>query len=206
MARSKSSQKWLREHFSDEYVQRAQREGYRGRAVYKLLELDERYHLLQPGMTVLDLGAAPGSWSEVAARKLGKHGKLIASDILPMEPLQGVGFIQGDFREDEVMQAILAELGGRRVDLVLSDMAPNMSGNDAIDQPRNIYLAELALDMAEKTLRKDGVLLVKLFHGAGFDDYVSNLKKAFARVIVRKPKASRPRSREVYALASGYKL
>lgn len=206
MARSKSSQKWLQEHFSDEYVQRAQREGYRGRAVYKLLELDERYHLLKPGMTVLDLGAAPGSWSEVAASKLGKQGKLIASDILLMEPLQGVSFIQGDFREDEVMQAILSELDGRRVDLVLSDMAPNMSGNDAIDQPRAMYLAELALDMAEKTLRKDGILLVKLFHGEGFDEYVGRLKKSFARVIVRKPKASRPRSREVYALASGYNL
>jgi len=206
MARSKSSQKWLQEHFSDTYVQRARKEGYRGRAVYKLLELDERYHLLKPGMTVLDLGAAPGSWSEVAVKKLGKQGKLIASDILPMEPLTGVSFIQGDFQEDEVMQSILEELDGRQVDLVLSDMAPNMSGNDAIDQPRSMYLAELALDMAEKTLRRDGVLLVKLFHGEGFDAYLDHLKASFSKVLVRKPKASRPRSREVYALASGYNL
>lgn len=206
MARSKSSQKWLQEHFSDEYVQRAQREGYRGRAVYKLLELDARYHLLKPGMTLLDLGAAPGSWSEVAARKIGGRGKLIASDILQMERLEGVSFIQGDFREEEVMQSILAELADRQVDLVLSDMAPNMSGNDAIDQPRAMYLAELALDIAHKTLRRDGVLLVKLFQGVGFDEYISSLKQSFNSVIVRKPKASRPRSREVYALARGYNL
>lgn len=206
MGRSKSSQKWLQEHFSDEYVQRAKREGYRGRAVYKLLELDERYHILKPGMTVLDLGAAPGSWSEVAVKKLGRKGKMIASDILPMDEIEGVIFIQGDFHEDEVLNKIIAELGGRKADLVLSDMAPNMSGVDAIDLPRAMYLAELALDLAIRTLRKDGSLLVKLFHGDGFDDYVRSLKNDFPRVVVRKPKASRPRSREVYALASGYNL
>ncbi len=206
MGRSKSSQKWLREHFSDEYVQRAQQEGYRGRAVYKLLELDARYHLFKPGMTVLDLGAAPGSWSEVAVKKVGRKGKMIASDILPMDEIEGVVFIQGDFHEDEVLNKIMAALGGQKADLVLSDMAPNMSGVDAIDLPRAMYLAELALDLATRTLRKDGSLLVKLFHGDGFDDYVRSLKDAFSRVIVRKPKASRPRSREVYALASGYNL
>ncbi|HID81455.1 MAG TPA: 23S rRNA (uridine(2552)-2'-O)-methyltransferase RlmE [Chromatiales bacterium] len=206
MGRSKSSQKWLREHFSDEYVQRAQQEGYRGRAVYKLLELDERYHFLKPGMTVLDLGAAPGSWSEVAVKKLGRKGKMIASDILLMDEIEGVVFIRGDFREDEVLNKIMAELGGQKVDLVLSDMAPNMSGVDAIDLPRAMYLAELALDLATRTLRNNGSLLVKLFHGDGFDDYVRSLKNNFSNVIVRKPKASRPRSREVYALASGYNL
>lgn len=206
MARSKSSQKWLQEHFSDEYVQRAKRDGYRGRAVYKLLELDERDHILKPGMTVLDLGAAPGSWSEVAVVKIGRKGKLVASDILPMEPLENVSFVQGDFREEIVMQAILEALQGRKADLVLSDMAPNMSGNHGVDQPRAMYLAELALDMAERTLRRDGDFLVKLFHGEGFDEYIKSLKQAFNSVRVRKPKASRPRSREVYALASGYKL
>ncbi len=206
MARSKSSQKWLREHFSDEYVQLAQREGYRGRAVYKLLEMDERYRLLQPGMTVLDLGAAPGSWSQVAVKKIGRKGKLIASDILPMEPIDGVTFIQGDFREEEVLQRILAALGERKADLVLSDMAPNMSGMDAIDQPRAMYLAELAVDLARQTLRKDGRLLMKMFQGEGSDTLLQDLKRDFSQVIVRKPGASRPRSREVYVLASGCKL
>lgn len=206
MGRSKSSQKWLQEHFSDEYVQRAQREGYRSRAVYKLLELDGRYHFLKPGMAVLDLGAAPGSWSEVAVKKLGRKGKMIASDILPVDEIDGVIFIQGDFHEDDVLNKIIAELGGRKADLVLSDMAPNMSGVDAIDLPRAMHLAELALDLATRTLRKDGSLLVKLFHGDGFDGYVRSLKAGFSRVVVRKPKASRPRSREVYALASGYNL
>lgn len=206
MGRSKSSHKWLQEHFSDEYVQRAQREGYRGRAVYKLQELDERYQLLKPGMIVLDLGAAPGSWSEITVKKLGRKGKMLASDILPMEKIDGVIFIQGDFHEDEVLNKIIAELGGQKADLVLSDMAPNMSGVDAIDLPRAMYLAELALDLATRTLRKDGSLLVKLFHGEGFDDYVRSLKGSFSSVIVRKPKASRPRSREVYALARGYNL
>ena len=206
MGRSKSSQKWLREHFSDEYVQRAQREGYRGRAVYKLLELDERYHFLKPGMTVLDLGAAPGSWSEVAVKKVGREGKMIASDILPMDEIDGVIFIKGDFHEETVLNKIMTTLGGQKTDLVLSDMAPNMSGVDAIDLPRAMYLAELALDLATRTLRNNGSLLVKLFHGDGFDDYVRSLKKDFSSVIVRKPKASRPRSREVYALASGYNL
>lgn len=206
MGRSKSSQKWLREHFSDEYVQRAQQEGYRGRAVYKLLELDERYHFLKPGMTVLDLGAAPGSWSEVAVKKVGREGKMIASDILPMDEIDGVIFIQGDFHEETVLNKIMTTLGGQKADLVLSDMAPNMSGVDAIDLPRAMYLAELALDLATRTLRNNGSLLVKLFHGDGFDDYVRSLKNNFSNVIVRKPKASRPRSREVYALASGYNL
>ncbi|MGF1642127.1 MAG: 23S rRNA (uridine(2552)-2'-O)-methyltransferase RlmE [Thiotrichales bacterium] len=205
MARSKSSRRWLDEHFSDEFVRRAQAEGYRSRAVYKLMELDDRYRLLKPGMVVVDLGAAPGGWSQVASRKLGRGARVIASDILPMVPLEGVDFVQGDFCEQIALDQIIELLGTRRADLVLSDMAPNMSGAEAVDIPRAMYLAELAVDMALKVLRPGGGFLVKLFHGEGFDDYVRLLRQNFEGVILRKPKASRPRSREIYALATNRK-
>lgn len=205
MARSKSSSRWLKEHFDDAYVQRAQQEGYRSRAVYKLIEIQQKDRVLKPGMTVIDLGAAPGGWSQYAATVLGHSGRMIALDILPMEPLPGVEFILGDFREDEVLQQLLQLLGDSGADLVLSDMAPNTSGMDAIDVPRAYYLAELALDLARQVLKPGGGLLVKLFQGEGFESYHNELKRQFKRVVMRKPKASRARSREIYALATGFK-
>lgn len=205
MARTTSSKRWLDEHFADEYVQRAQREGYRSRAVYKLLELDEKYKLIQPATTVVDLGAAPGSWSEVVASKLGSKGRLIASDILDMEPLEGVTFIKGDFREQEVLDEILKALGPAKADLVISDMAPNLSGNGAVDQPRTMLLVDLALEMAQITLKKEGCLLVKVFQGEGFDSFMKSLRENFKSVSTKKPAASRSRSREVYVLARGFK-
>ena len=206
MARSKQSKRWLKEHFDDRYVQQAQKDGYRSRAVYKLLEIDEKDHLLKPGMTVVDLGAAPGGWSQVAAMRLGDHGKLIALDILPMDALADVTFILGDFREEAVYEALLAAINGMPVDLVMSDMAPNTSGIKAVDQPRAMYLAELALELAQKTLKPGGDFLVKVFQGEGFDAYLGELKKSFNKVLVRKPQASRPRSREVYLLARDYNM
>ncbi len=206
MSRSKSSRRWLDEHHRDPFVRAAQQAGYRSRAVFKLRELDERHGLLRPGMTVLDLGAAPGGWSQYAAERLAGRGRIVASDILPMEPLPGVEFVQGDFREQAVFEALLAALDGQPVDLVFSDMAPNMSGMDAVDQPRAMYLAELALDLATRVLAPRGTFLVKLFQGEGFDAFVRDLRQRFQNVSVRKPKASRPRSREVYALARHFKL
>ena len=203
---TKSSRRWLDEHFADEFVQRAQQEGYRGRAVYKLQELDQRYKLFRPAMTVVDLGAAPGSWSEYLSRTHDGRIKIVASDILPMDVLPDVTFIQGDFTEDEVLQEILNALDDHGADFVISDMAPNMSGNSAVDLPRAMYLAELALDLAGEVLKKEGGYLVKLFQGEGFDEYCRLLRKRFTSVLVRKPRASRPRSREVYALARGFKL
>ncbi|KYZ86904.1 23S rRNA (uridine(2552)-2'-O)-methyltransferase RlmE [Alloalcanivorax xenomutans] len=200
MARSKSSQRWLREHFDDHWVARAQAEGYRSRASFKLLEIHEKDKLFRPGMRVLDLGAAPGGWAQVAGRLVGSRGTVVASDILAMDPIPDVAFIQGDFREQEVYQQILDSLGGHKVDLVMSDMAPNMSGNRAVDLPRAMYLAELALDMAESVLEPDGVFLVKVFQGEGFDEYRRSLQSRFRRVVSRKPAASRPRSNEVYQL------
>ncbi len=201
MARSKSSRRWLDEHFSDEFVRRAQQEGYRSRAVYKLIEIDERHRLLKPGMTVVDLGAAPGGWSQVAARKLGRSGVVVASDILPMESIEGVRFVQGDFLDESVLARILAEIPTERADLVLCDMAPNMSGTEAVDIPRAMYLAELARDMTRQVLKPGGGFLVKLFQGEGFDAYLRELRGSFRSVVLRKPKASRSRSREIYALA-----
>lgn len=206
MARSKSSQRWLHEHFSDEFVKRAQREGWRSRAVFKLDEIQTKYKVLRPGMTVVDLGAAPGGWSQFALTQVGGEGAVFALDILPMEPLPGVTFIQGDFREETVMQALLGALDGRPVDLVISDIAPNVSGVGAVDQPRAMYLAELAIDFADRVLRPGGALLVKLFQGEGFDPLIKVLRERYESVVVRKPKASRPRSREVYALARGFKV
>ncbi|MDQ3287720.1 MAG: 23S rRNA (uridine(2552)-2'-O)-methyltransferase RlmE [Pseudomonadota bacterium] len=206
--RSKSSQRWLREHFADPYVKKAQAEGLRSRAVYKLEELVARDRLLKPGMVVVDLGAAPGSWSQWVRQSLGSMdqanpGRVIASDILEMPSLAGVEFLHGDFREDAVLSSLETMLGDQPVDLVLSDMAPNMSGVDAVDQARVMHLAELAMDFADRHLRTGGVFLIKVFQGIGFDDYVRELRKRYAKVSIRKPAASRKRSPEVYALAQG---
>ncbi|MEW6765833.1 MAG: 23S rRNA (uridine(2552)-2'-O)-methyltransferase RlmE [Pseudomonadota bacterium] len=201
MGRTVSSQRWLHEHFTDPYVQRAQREGWRSRAVYKLIEMQEKDRVLRPGQVVVDLGAAPGGWSQYVAGLLGDQGRLFALDILPMDGFAGVDFIQGDFTEEAVFEQLLARLDGRTVDVVLSDMAPNMSGHDAVDQPRAMYLAELAVDFALRVLGPQGVYLVKLFQGAGFDAYIRDLRSQFHSVTMRKPDASRARSREVYALA-----
>jgi 23S rRNA (uridine2552-2'-O)-methyltransferase len=208
--RTKSSSRWLREHFDDEYVQRAQREGWRSRAVYKLEELDQKYRLIKPGMTIVDLGAAPGGWSQYAAKVVGRNGQIFALDILPMEPLSDVRFLQGDFREEAVLERFRAELAGsdgvRPIDLVMSDMAPNISGVGAVDQPRAMYLVELAVEFARAHLRPGGTFICKVFQGEGFDSLVRQLRQEFARVVVRKPKASRPRSSEVYLVASDRKL
>jgi 23S rRNA (uridine2552-2'-O)-methyltransferase len=205
MARSGSSQRWLQEHFSDEYVKLAQERGYRSRAVFKLEEIQARDRLLRPGMSVIDLGAAPGGWSQYAAENLGKSGKIIALDILPMEAIKGVTVIQGDFQDEQVLARLLETLEGQRVDLVLSDMAPNMSGARVVDQPRAMYLAELALDMAGQVLKPGGAFVVKLFMGAGFDEYQRAARNFFTSLANRKPKASRDRSREVYLVAKGFK-
>ena len=206
MARSKSSHRWLREHFDDEYVKKAQREGYRSRAVYKLDEIQQKDRIIKPGMAIVDLGAAPGSWSQYASGLLGGKGTVVAMDILPMEALPGVRFVQGDFREDDVLDKLLQALEGQEVDLVMSDMAPNISGMDAVDQPRAMYLAELAVDFAERVVRPGGELLIKVFQGEGFDELVRGLRSHYQKVVIRKPRASRPRSREVYALARGRKI
>ncbi|WP_287962997.1 23S rRNA (uridine(2552)-2'-O)-methyltransferase RlmE [Alcanivorax sp.] len=205
MARSKSSKRWLKEHFDDYYVQKAQREGWRSRAVYKLQEIDQKDTLFRPGMTVVDLGAAPGGWSQWATHRIGDKGHVYALDILPVEPFAGVTFIQGDFREDAVYQQLLDALGGRDVDLIMSDMAPNMSGNAAVDIPRAMYLAELAMDFADQALKPGGDLLMKVFQGEGFDTLHRALRERYGKVVTRKPKASRPRSREVYLLARSKK-
>jgi 23S rRNA (uridine2552-2'-O)-methyltransferase len=204
--RTPSSKRWLAEHEADHYVHEARRLGYRSRAVFKLKELNERDHLLKPGMIVVDLGAAPGGWSEYARPLLGPKGRLVALDILPMEPINGVEFICGDFREDSVLQSLQALAPPAGVDLVMSDIAPNISGIDAADQAASVYLAELALEFAKERLRPGGNLLTKLFQGEGFDEYLRQLRGCFKTVQIRKPKASRPRSREVYLLARSYQL
>ena len=204
-ARSKSSARWLKEHFNDPYVKRAQAEGWRSRAVFKLEELIERDQLLRPGMVVVDLGAAPGGWSQVARERLGDRGRVIALDILPMQGIGGVDFIHGDFREEAVLSELEQRLAGAPVDLVLSDMAPNMSGVAAVDQPRSMHLVELAEEFAARHLRPGGAFLTKVFQCEGFDEFVRRLRGAYARVSIRKPKASRARSPEVYALATGKK-
>lgn len=202
MARSKSSSRWLQEHFSDPFVKRAQAEGWRSRAVFKLDELIEREKLLKPGMCVVDLGAAPGGWSQMVRERLGDSGRIVALDILPMQGIGGVDFILGDFREASVLQQLEDVLGGMRVDLVLSDMAPNMSGVGAVNQDRSMVLAELAADFAGNHLKAGGSFLTKLFQGQGFDEYIRRLRSQYAQVSIRKPKASRSRSNEVYAMAS----
>lgn len=204
MARSKSSKAWLQEHFDDKYVKRSQEDGYRSRASYKLLELNEKDRLINNGMTVVDLGSAPGGWSQVAAELVGDKGRVIATDILPMDGMAGVEFLQGDFTEQKVVTELLNLLDGATADLVISDMAPNMSGMKDIDQPQVMYLAELALDLARTILKPEAYLLVKVFQGEGIEAYQRQLKEVFKTVKVRKPKASRARSREVYLLAAGF--
>jgi len=206
MKRSKSSQRWMKEHFDDEYVRLAQKKGYRSRAVFKLEEIQQKDQLIKPGMVVVDLGAAPGGWCQYASKILGKSGRIVGLDLLPIEPMDGVDFIQGDFREQAVLDELLETIKGQAVDLVISDMAPNISGQNAVDQPRAMYLCELALDFAQKVLKKDGNLLVKTFQGEGFDALEKSMRSCFKKIIVRKPKASRARSREVYILARGYNL
>jgi 23S rRNA (uridine2552-2'-O)-methyltransferase len=203
MARSKSSQRWLKEHFDDPFVKRAQSEGLRSRAAFKLEELLERDRLLKPGMVVVDLGAAPGGWSQVVRRELGERGRVFALDILDMPPLAGVEFVHGDFREPEPLARLEELLDGQAVDLVLSDMAPNMSGVEAVDQARSMHLVELARDFADQHLRPGGTLLTKMFQGVGSDAFLKDLRTRYTKVQVRKPKASRSRSSEVYLLASG---
>ncbi|MDD5321834.1 MAG: 23S rRNA (uridine(2552)-2'-O)-methyltransferase RlmE [Methylococcales bacterium] len=205
MGRSKSSNRWMQEHFDDEYVRAAKIQGYRSRAVFKLKEIQEKDQLIKPGMNIIDLGAAPGGWSQFSRQLMGKKNKLIALDMLPMEPLDGVDFIQGDFREEAVLDRLHLILEGLPVNLVMSDMAPNMSGNKGTDQPRTIYLGELALDTAKTVLAKDGSFLVKLFQGEGFEAFHQEVQRYFTKVVIRKPKASRPRSNEVYILAKGFK-
>ena len=205
MARSKSSQSWLKEHFDDQYVKKAQQAGHRSRATFKLDEIDAKDRLLKPGMNVVDLGAAPGGWSDYALKKVGDKGTVIALDILEMTPLTGVHFIQGDFREDAVLDELNRVLNGRQIDLVLSDMAPNMTGVGSIDQPASMYLVELALDFAVNNLSKQGSFLVKVFQGEGFDEFLKLMRESFTKVVTRKPDASRARSREVYLLGRGLK-
>lgn len=205
MARTKSSQRWLKEHFDDAFVKQAQAQGFRSRAVFKLQEIQEKDRLLKPAMNIIDLGAAPGGWSQYARKCLSHQGKIIALDILPMETIEGVEIIQGDFTEDTVLEQLFTLLDGVPVDVVLSDMAPNMSGNKQVDQPRAMYLAELALDTAQKVLIKGGSFLVKVFQGEGFEEFHQQVKQSFSQVLIRKPKASRPRSNEVYILAKGFK-
>jgi 23S rRNA (uridine2552-2'-O)-methyltransferase len=205
MAKSKSSNDWLREHFDDPYVKKAQKAGYRSRATFKLEEIDKKDKLIKPGMVVVDLGSAPGGWSDYALRKLGDNGTVVALDILPMTPLTGVHFIQGDFREDSVLDELNLVLNSQPIGLVLSDMAPNITGVDSIDQPSSMYLVELALHFAVENLSKQGVFLVKVFQGEGFDTYLKAMRDSFQKVITRKPDASRARSREVYLLGRGLK-
>jgi len=205
MGRSKSSHRWLQEHNRDHYVKRSQQEGYRSRASYKLIELDQKDRLFRPGMTVVDLGSSPGGWSQVAAELVGDKGRVVASDILPMDSIADVEFICGDFTEEAVLKEILDTLDVNLADLVISDMAPNMSGMRAVDQPKAMYLVELALDLAQKILKPGGNFVAKVFHGEGFDEYMRLVKSNFERVVTRKPDASRPRSREVYIVAKGLK-
>ena len=199
----KTSKQWMREHVNDPFVQLAQKEGYRSRAAYKLLEIDAKDRLLKPGTVVVDLGATPGGWSQVAAAKVGRGGKVIALDLLPLVPMAGVDFIQGDFREQAVLKQLEEFLQGKPVGLVISDMAPNISGVASADQARAMHLAELAMEFALEHLKPDGSFLVKVFQGAGFEDFLKLMRSRFARVVTRKPKASRDRSSEVYLLGSG---
>jgi 23S rRNA (uridine2552-2'-O)-methyltransferase len=195
----------MQEHLQDEYVKMAQAQGYRSRAVFKLNEIQDRDEIIKPGMNIVDLGAAPGGWSQRARQLIGKKNRIVALDILPMEPIDGVDFIQGDFREEDVLNSLYAILDGAPVSLVMSDMAPNMSGNKGVDQARAIYLAELALETATTVLTKEGAFLVKLFQGEGFDAFFQTVQQSFAKTFIRKPKASRPRSNEIYILAKGFK-
>lgn len=203
MKPTKTSKQWMREHINDPYVQQAQKEGYRSRAAYKLIEINEKDHFLKPGQVVVDLGATPGSWCQVVKGCIGSSGTVIALDLLPLEPLSGVTFILGDFRDDDVLLQLEASLKNKPVGLVISDMAPNFSGVGAVDQDRSMHLAELAMEFAFEHLEAEGSFLVKVFQGSGFEDYVKLMRSRFARVVPRKPKASRGRSSEVYLLGTG---
>jgi 23S rRNA (uridine2552-2'-O)-methyltransferase len=205
MARSKSSSEWLQEHFKDQYVMKSQKDGYRSRAAYKLLQIQEKDRLIKPGMNIVDLGSAPGGWSQVARQFVGSKGKVVALDILPMDQLAQVEFIQGDFQEDSVLEELLKVLNNQPVDLVISDMAPNVTGVKAVDQPKSMYLLELAIDLADQVLKPQGSLLMKVFQGEGFQPLLAELRKRYQKVITRKPDASRSRSSEVYLLAKGFK-
>src|SRR5471032_538763 len=204
--RSKSSARWLAEHANDEYVKRAHKEGWRSRAVFKLAQIQETERLLRPGIRCVDLGAAPGGWSQFAAREIGGAGRIVATDILPMDAIAGVDFVLGDFRESSVLDEVLTRVGAHKVDLVLSDMAPNMAGIDAVDQPRSMYLAELAIEFADRVLAPGGDLLVKLFQGAGFEQIIKDARTRYGRVATKKPKASRTRSPEIYLLARQFRM
>ncbi|HSG51228.1 MAG TPA: 23S rRNA (uridine(2552)-2'-O)-methyltransferase RlmE [Rheinheimera sp.] len=204
--RSASSTRWLKEHFDDHFVQKAQKMGLRSRAAFKLEEINQQDKLIKPGMTVVDLGSAPGSWSQFCVGVVGGSGTIIACDILPMDPINGVSFLQGDFRDEAVLDALLSRINGQNVDVVLSDMAPNMSGNDTTDQARSIYLVELALDMCHKVLKKNGSFVVKVFQGDGFEQFLKDVRAAFTAVKIRKPDSSRARSRETYIVATGFKV
>ena len=206
MTKHKNKQQWLDEHFSDEYVKKAQLLGLRSRAVFKLEEIDKKDKLIRVNQIIVDLGAAPGGWSEYAVKKVGSKGHVIALDLLDIEPINGVDFIKGDFSEDSTFEQLQTLINAQPIDLVMSDIAPNMSGSKAVDQPKSMYLADLALDFAINSLAPKGVFLIKLFQGEGFDQYVQEAKKSFLSVVIRKPKASRARSREVYLLAKGLKL
>lgn len=205
MARSKSSDRWLKEHFDDTWVKRSQADGYRSRASYKLIELDGKDRLFRPGQIVVDLGAAPGGWSQVAAERVGEKGDVIASDILSMDPIAGVSFVQGDFTEQSVLDSLLDLLGDRRADVVISDMAPNMSGMAAVDIPKAMGLIELALDMSQQVLAPGGVLVAKVFQGEGFEALLAAMRQSFSSVVSRKPDSSRARSREIYQVCKGFK-
>ena len=205
MSRSKSSSRWIKEHEDDEFVKRARAEGYRSRAAFKLIEIQEKDRLIKPNQTVVDLGATPGGWSQLARKWIGRNGMLLASDILEMDAMADVEFVCGDFTEDAVLADILQVLDGRPVDVVISDMAPNMSGNVNVDLPRAMFLCELALDFARQQLRPGGSFLIKVFQGEGFEDYLRECRDSFSSVKTRKPKASRPRSRELYLLGQGFK-
>jgi 23S rRNA (uridine2552-2'-O)-methyltransferase len=200
MKRTKTSKAWMQEHVNDPYVKLAQKEGYRARAAYKLLEIDDKDRLIKPGMVVVDLGSTPGSWSQVAIQRLKGNGRVIALDLLPMVGIPGVEFIQGDFREDEILAQLEEKLNGQQIDLVISDMAPNISGISSVDQPNAVYLTELAVDFSLKWLKPEGNFLVKVFVGSGFEEIVKIMRDSFEKVVTRKPKASRDRSTEVYLL------
>ncbi|CAM4453727.1 MAG: Ribosomal RNA large subunit methyltransferase E [Legionellaceae bacterium] len=205
MSHSKSSQRWLKEHFSDRYVKLAQKEGYRSRAAYKLLAIQEKDRLLKPGLNIVDLGAAPGGWSQIVKKWVAPTGRVFALDILPMDPIPQVEFIQGDFQSENVLNTLMGLINNTGIDIILSDMAPNMSGNYSIDQPKAMYLAELALEFVNKVLKVEGTFIIKIFQGVGFDEYLKVLRTQFKQVVIRKPDASRSRSREVYLVAKGFK-
>lgn len=205
MARSKSSHRWLQEHVNDPYVKQAQKDGYRSRSSYKLIELNEKDRLIRPGMLVMDLGSAPGGWSQVASKLVGEKGRVLATDILPMDAIKNVEFIQGDFTDEAVFNQILEALNSAKPDLIISDIAPNITGIESADQGTSIYLVELALDMVRRVLKPKGNFVVKVFQGTGSDAYLKDVRTSFEKVTVRKPKSSRPRSREVYVVARGFR-